>query len=436
MIPYSQFKSISIISLLLQLLYIATYSNINVLACGYQTCPTIITNHVGNNNNNNKILHIHIVPHSHDDVGWLKTADDYYREEVYHVLTNTVSALAINKDRRFVQVEMYYFRRWWTQQDPETRRLVHELVQRGQLSFANGGWCVNDEAVTRYSQIIDQMTLGISFIRNTFGECAVPKVSWQVDPFGASREMANLYSMMNFDGHIVNRGHTTIHHETQGDHEDDSRINSWSSGQIHGEFFWNTSSFLSNLHRNILTVGLHNHYSAPDGFDFEEQNDITEANKHQKAKVLVELARKWNHDYGDKGHVLIPFGDDFKYKNAHHYFTNLDNLIKVVNTDYPDVRLFYSSPQCYIKAINNLISNGLVKLETKSHDYFPLWTGFYSVRPVVKYLDRLSNNLLQTAKQLEVFMDEVVTGTEEVNIIKKTRPLIYEAENELGVLQV
>jgi Glycosyl hydrolases family 38 N-terminal domain len=45
-------------------------------------------------------------------------------------------------------------------QEAETQERVQQLVRRGQLDFANGGWVSNDEAITQYEDIIDQMTLG------------------------------------------------------------------------------------------------------------------------------------------------------------------------------------------------------------------------------------------------------------------------------------
>ena len=67
----------------------------------------------------------------------------------------------------------------------------------GQLEFILGGWCMNDEASTHYNPIIDQHSLGFEFLRQNFGECGRPRVAWQVDPFGHSREQASLFAQVN-----------------------------------------------------------------------------------------------------------------------------------------------------------------------------------------------------------------------------------------------
>lgn len=42
-------------------------------------------------------------------------------------------------------------------------------------------------------------------LNDTFGECARPKVGWQIDPFGHSREMASIFAQMGFDGLFFSR---------------------------------------------------------------------------------------------------------------------------------------------------------------------------------------------------------------------------------------
>lgn len=125
-----------------------------------------------------------------------------------------IVALEENPDRRFIYVEIAFFWRWWVEQTEEIRDKVVEFVKDGEVSqfildtviifhvgrleFISGGWCMNDEASTHYNSIIDQHTLGAQFLRDQFGECGRPKIGWQIDPFGHSREQASLFAQVKF----------------------------------------------------------------------------------------------------------------------------------------------------------------------------------------------------------------------------------------------
>lgn len=37
------------------------------------------------------------------------------------------------------------------------------------------------------------------FINETLGECGRPKIGWQIDPFGHSREMASTFAQLGYD---------------------------------------------------------------------------------------------------------------------------------------------------------------------------------------------------------------------------------------------
>jgi len=64
---------------------------------------------------------IHLVPHSHDDVGWCKTIDEYFDgtdkqtqwTNVNIQLTNVMYSLLDNPQRTFSEVEIKFFKMWW-----------------------------------------------------------------------------------------------------------------------------------------------------------------------------------------------------------------------------------------------------------------------------------------------------------------------------------
>jgi len=95
------------------------------------------------------VLNVHIVPHTHDDVGWLKTVDQYYyggecvidllshviyylntadrtiqHAGVQYILDSVVKQLAKNENRTFIYVEIAFFMRWWREQTNSTKNLV------------------------------------------------------------------------------------------------------------------------------------------------------------------------------------------------------------------------------------------------------------------------------------------------------------------------
>jgi hypothetical protein len=45
-----------------------------------------------------------------------------------------------------------------------------------------GGWVMNDETLTEFKNVLLNMETGLKWLNETFGR--VPKIGWQIDPFG------------------------------------------------------------------------------------------------------------------------------------------------------------------------------------------------------------------------------------------------------------
>jgi hypothetical protein len=118
-----------------------------------------------------KKLNVHLVMHSHDDPGWLKTVDQYYTgassliylASVQFIFDSAITELSKDPSRHFTFCEISFFSRWWYEQTPKTKALVKTMIASGQITFVNGGWVMHDEAGAHYVSMIDQTTLGSYF---------------------------------------------------------------------------------------------------------------------------------------------------------------------------------------------------------------------------------------------------------------------------------
>jgi len=143
-------------------------------------------------------LNVHVIPHTHDDVGWLKTVDQYFYgannsiqiASVSLILDSVIAELVANPARKFIYCEQAFFQRWWAEQGEAVRDTTRRLVANHQLEFVNGGWTQHDEANPYYVDMIDQTTLGHRFLLEQFNY--VPRIGWQIDPFGHSATQPTL----------------------------------------------------------------------------------------------------------------------------------------------------------------------------------------------------------------------------------------------------
>ncbi|NXQ61843.1 MA2B1 mannosidase, partial [Anthoscopus minutus] len=338
------------------------------------------------------MLNVHLVPHSHDDVGWLKTVDQYYygvrnqdqHAGVQYILDSVVAQLAAVPSRRFIYAEVAFLARWWQQQDEATRRLVRELVQEGRLEFVGGGWCMSDEATTHYGAALEQLALGRRFLRRQFGACGTPRVAWQIDPFGHARDLAATFAQV---------GHPKTPSPASPD----------------------LPPVPGGREVTLLSPGiLPNVYNPPAGLCWDQlctdppvvDGDGPERNVDSVVTSFLQAAARQAQQYRTN-HILMTMGSDFHYENAHLWFKNLDKLIAHANARQANgsrVHALYSTPSCYLRELHR----ANLTWPLKTDDFFPysdgphqFWTGFFSSRPALKRYERLSSGFLQICSQLE-----------------------------------
>ena len=152
-----------------------------------------------------------MISHTHDDVGWLKTVDEYFtgaepgcaHAGVKFVLDSILDQLYMDPKRKFTYVEMKYFQMWYKNLKDEDKQRVKKLIHSGQLEIAQGGWAATDEACPTYEDMILNMQTGHQFLQKEFG--VQPRVGWMPDAFGHSTANAAMFADFGFESLFIGR---------------------------------------------------------------------------------------------------------------------------------------------------------------------------------------------------------------------------------------
>jgi len=379
-------------------------------------------------------VNVCIVPHTHDDVGWLKTVDQYYygamnyiqHANVQSIITAMIGELQKNENRRFSYVEQAFFQRWYAEQDAEMQGIVKELVGTGQLEFINGAWSMHDEANPDFFSMIMNTELGQRLIAEEFGTSALPRVTWQIDPFGHSA--FNAYMLAS-----PLSGYSAVYF-ARADFED---VNVRKSN-LSTEVFWAPSP---SLGRNSATIGgiLADYYYPPGNLNFGgddntqpimDDSTLEDYNVDQVVNTFLStVANFMNFTRGQD--TMMMMGTDFSYENAYTWFNNIDKLIHYVNlnTSIHGVHAYYGTPSMYTSAKLNY-----VQWPQRYSDMMPyadgphaVWSGYFTSRTALKAYIRDTASIYQAMQGIQ-FFGSLPTD------LSSSNPL-YRMERAIGVTQ-
>jgi hypothetical protein len=334
---------------------------------------------------------VHVIPHSHDDAGWLMTMDEYFNTQVKSILDTVTQSLTNNPKLTFHQVEQIYFNKWWKQATAKQQQQFRDLYTRGQVEFLNGGWVMHDDAVTTYSAMIDQTTLGHQFINDLFGAAALPRTGWTVDPFGVSSVTAKINKAFRQDYHVVSRLSFEVKDKMKKD------------GDL--DFLWRFDPTHDDDKHQILTHVWWDMYCTPGSMYWDDSGEpVTDANVKKFADQFVNAVKLWQSSYkSGADHILFPFGCDFMFKHADRMYGNMSKVIDYINNNEKSYNLNvkYSKVSEYMNAIFPTNSPQPNYQFTKiGGDFFPyadniesFWTGYFVSRAEVKNMARFTERV-------------------------------------------
>ncbi|XP_043920205.1 alpha-mannosidase 2 [Protopterus annectens] len=404
-------------------------------------------------------LQVYVVPHSHNDPGWLKTFDDYFRDQTQHILNNMVIKLQEYKKMKFVWSEISYFSKWWNVIDSQKRDAVKRLIEGGQLEIVTGGWVMTDEASSHYFGMIDQLLEGHQWLEINLG--VKPKFAWAVDPFGHSSTMSYILKNAGFSSMLIQR----IHYSVKKHFSEQKTL----------EFFWRQNwdpRGSTDILCHMMPFYSYDvpHTCGPDPkiccqFDFKRlpggriscpwrvpPEAIHDGNVQRRAMMLLDQYRKKSKLYRNKV-VLAPLGDDFRYNEGSEWdqqFQNYQKLFDYMNS-HPElhVKVQFGTLSDYFHALYK--ASGLEErnagpsvFPVVSGDFFTYadredhyWSGYFTSRPFYKRLDRILESHLRAAEILYSFAQVHSQRSKDTHVFPSTGNynLLVEARRNLGLFQ-
>ncbi|KAJ2953191.1 hypothetical protein O0L34_g768 [Tuta absoluta] len=367
-------------------------------------------------------LKVFVVPHSHNDPGWLKTFENYYKTQTRAIFTNMVEKLNEVPGRKFIWCEVSFLSLWWTTDATDKEKAAFlKLLNSGNIEIVTGGWVMNDEANAHWLSIIQQLTTGHQWLLENMQY--TPKNHWSIDPFGYSSSQPYLLKLAGLENSVIQRVHYRIKKELAMNRELEFKWRQLWDGVGSTDMFTHMMPFYS------YDVP---HTCGPDPkvccqFDFKHLSskrtacpwgvrprNITHKNIAERAFLILDQWRKKAQLYRSNV-VLIPLGDDFRYDRANEWdnqYRSYEALRDYINTNTEwNADVQFGTLEDYFKAVHSEVKSS--EFPVLSGDFFTYadrnkhyWSGYYTSRPFYKSMDRV---LLAYVRAADIITMQAVT---------------------------
>ncbi|XP_053266802.1 alpha-mannosidase 2 [Pleuronectes platessa] len=362
-------------------------------------------------------LEIILVPHSHNDPGWLKTFDLYYQDQTRHILNNMLIKLSEDHRKKMIWAEVSYFSKWWNDIDEQKREMVKRLVGAGQLELVTGGWVMADEANSHYFALLDQLIEGHQWIQRHLG--VKPRSGWAVDPFGHSPSMAYLLKGAGLSNMVIQRVHYAVKKQfAQQQTLEFQWRQSWDSSP-HSDITCHMMPFYSydvphTCGPNPSVCCQFDFHRLPGGRVFcpwrIPPQPITEQNIQERALLLLDQYRQKSRLFRSPV-LFVPLGDDFRFVESSEWDAQFNNYQKLFDyfDQHPElhVKAQFGTLSDYFQALERRLSAADTTLPTLRGDFFTYadrddhyWSGYFTSRPFYKRLDRMLEATLRATEIL------------------------------------
>jgi len=404
-------------------------------------------------------LQVFVVPHSHNDPGWIKTFERYYQDQTRNILDNMVKKLLEYPEMKFIWAEISYLSLWWMEQPAGVRESVQKLLDDGRLEVVTGGYVMPDEANSHYTALLEQLVYGHEWCNINLNGYK-PNSGWSIDPFGMSPTSAYILKRAGFDNMLIQRTHYSVKKHLARKQGLEFK---WRQHWDHGE--------TSDMFCHMMPFYSYDvpHTCGPDPkiccqFDFLRlpggrvtcpwnvpPKKITASNVRERSEVLLDQYRKKSQLY--KTDVLfVPLGDDFRWDSGKEWdnqYTNYQALMEYINS-HPELNaeVQWGTLSDYFSQVRKTseakTGDEVGLFPSLSGDFFTYadrddhyWSGYFTTRPFWKNLDRVLEGYLRAG---EIFFSMAwaemeYIGSDKTELASKCMTNLVQARKSLSLFQ-